>query len=132
MENAFRDMRSLAHLRQSDVAKALGVKQTTISMWETGKSLPRADMLPDIAQLYGWRASITMLKLMPDGSLRPRSIVWEDGTRYEIDRVVDVQRRASLKAGGLGLRYTVEMGRHTRYLWLEEDGGTLRWFVERK
>jgi hypothetical protein len=69
---------------------------------------------------------------LPDGTLRPRSLVWEDGTRYEIDRVVDVQRRASLKAGGLGLRYTVEMGRHTRYLWLEESEGVLRWFVERK
>ena len=63
-----------------------------------------------------------------DGNLTPISFVWEDGRRYTIDRVLDVRRAASLKAGGAGLRYTcVVRGRQT-YLFREEG----RWFMERK
>lgn len=63
-----------------------------------------------------------------DGRLVPRSMIWEDGELYEIDRVIDVCRAASLKAGGVGMRYTVEIEGKTTYMWLEED----RWFVVRK
>ena len=64
----------------------------------------------------------------PDGRLFPLSITWEDGKRYKIDRILDVRRAASLKAGGTGMRYTVRIGRFHTYLFIE-DG---RWFVERK
>lgn len=64
----------------------------------------------------------------PDGKLLPCAITWEDGHAFEIDRVVDVRRAASLKAGGAGIRYTVEIGGKQTYLYLEED----RWFVERR
>jgi len=64
----------------------------------------------------------------PDGRLFPLSITWEDGKRYKIDRILDVRRAASLKAGGTGMRYTVRIGRFATYLFIE-DG---RWFVERK
>lgn len=63
-----------------------------------------------------------------DGGLKPVSFVWEDGTRYEIDRVLDVRRAASLKAGGMGTRYTCRVRGRQTYLYLEED----RWFMERK
>ena len=33
-----------------------------------------------------------------------------------------------MKAGGAGIRYTVEIGAKQTYLYLEED----KWFVERK
>ena len=42
-----------------------------------------------------------------DGKMTPKSITWEDETVYKIDRVTDVRRAASLKAGGMGMRYTV-------------------------
>ena len=64
----------------------------------------------------------------PDGRLLPLSIIWEDGRRYKIDRILDVRHAASLKAGGTGMRYTVRIGRFHTHLFLE-DG---RWFVERK
>ena len=64
----------------------------------------------------------------PDGRLLPRSVTWEDGRTYSIDRVLDVRRAASLKAGGAGMRYTVRIGRTVTYLFLEEG----RWFVERR
>ncbi|MCD8118614.1 MAG: hypothetical protein LUE29_03880 [Lachnospiraceae bacterium] len=40
-----------------------------------------------------------------DGQLKPKSIRWEDDRVYEIDRVKDMRRAASLKAGGIGMRY---------------------------
>ena len=64
----------------------------------------------------------------PSGQIEPIAFWWESGRRYEIDGVVDVCRAASLKAGGIGIRYTVMVGNHQTFLWLEEK----RWFMERK
>ena len=64
-----------------------------------------------------------------DGNVRPLSIRWEDGTRYYVERVVDVRRAASFKAGCTGMRYLVQIGRHRSYIWREQDD---RWFVEAK
>ena len=61
-----------------------------------------------------------------DGTVLPRSFVWEDGERYTIDRVIHIVPAASLKVGGRGIRYTVEIGANERYIFRDED----RWFVE--
>ena len=63
----------------------------------------------------------------PDGRLMPTAFIWENGRRYEIDRVTDVCRAASLKAGGVGMRYTCMVRSRQTYLFYE-DG---RWFMER-
>lgn len=63
-----------------------------------------------------------------DGKITPLSLLWEDGTVYEIDRVLEVRRAASLKAGGMGMRYTVRIKGRQSYLFYEEP----RWFVEAK
>lgn len=39
----------------------------------------------------------------------PREIAWEDGSKYEIDRVLDVRQAATMKAGGRGDRHTVRI-----------------------
>ena len=69
---------------------------------------------------------------LEDGTLRPISFVWEDGRRYAVDRILDVRPAASLKAGGCGMRYTVTIQGRQRYMFLEEDHGVDRWFMERK
>ncbi len=61
-----------------------------------------------------------------DGRITPLSLTWEDGTVFEIDRVLDCRRAASLKAGGTGMRYTVRIGNQQSYLYYEDP----RWFVE--
>lgn len=61
-----------------------------------------------------------------DGNILPLYINWEDGRRFEIDRVTDVRYAASLKAGGAGIRYTCRIRNHEKYLFLEEN----RWFIE--
>lgn len=63
-----------------------------------------------------------------DGTIIPLSIRWVDGARYKIDRVLDVRRAASLKAGGIGLRYTVRIQGKVTWLYFEAP----RWFVEGK
>ena len=63
-----------------------------------------------------------------EGELTPLAITWEDGHRYEVDRVLNVQRCASRKAGGVGIRYTCRICGQTSCLFYEVD----RWFVERK
>lgn len=67
-------------------------------------------------------------KFDTEGKITPLSLLWEDGTLYEIDRVIDVCRAASLKAGGMGIRYTISIGGKQSYLFYEEP----RWFVEAK
>lgn len=67
----------------------------------------------------------------------PRAIVWEDGHRYEIDRVIDVRPAYAAKAGGQGDRYTIKVGGQQKYLFFERStnlSGDIigRWFVERK
>ena len=63
------------------------------------------------------------------GRMTPLSVEWEDGHIYNIERVLDICRAASLKAGGIGTRYRVRManGQET-YIFYEDKA----WFVERK
>lgn len=67
-------------------------------------------------------------KFDPDGKITPLSLVWEDGTVFPIDRVMDIRKAASLKAGGIGIRYTVIINGRQSYLFYEEP----KWFVEAK
>lgn len=63
-----------------------------------------------------------------DGSVRPLSIVWEDGRRFKVDRILDTRRAASLKVGGTGVRYLVRIRDRDTFLFYENP----RWFVEEK
>ena len=64
-----------------------------------------------------------------EGILRPCRITWEDGRKYMIDRVKKCERRASRKAGGMGLMYTCMVGGQEVNLFYEEN---MRWFVTRR
>ena len=50
---SFLSARSRAGLSQAAVAEKLGISSASVCQWETGKNLPRADKLPEIAALYG-------------------------------------------------------------------------------
>ena len=72
-----------------------------------------------------------------DGVMLPRVLIWEDGEKYLIDRVVDIRQAAARKAGGQGDRYTIEVRGQISYLFFERvpqlTGNVIgRWFVERK
>lgn len=71
------------------------------------------------------------------GQMIPKSLTWEDGHQYEIERLLDVRPSFAARAGGQGDRYTVRIGNQEKHLFFEHNPEygqkTLgRWFVERK
>lgn len=67
-------------------------------------------------------------KFSEGNEILPLCVMWDDGREFGIDKVIDIRRAASLKAGGTGIRYTCRIQGKERYLWLEEN----KWFVELK
>lgn len=65
----------------------------------------------------------------PEGRLIPLCIIWEDGRKFEVDKVKKCVRAASRKAGGVGLRYTCMIHGREAILYYEEN---YKWFVEAK
>jgi hypothetical protein len=62
------------------------------------------------------------------GNIHPLTVKWEDGRIFEVDRLLDVRKAASLKAGGMGMRYTCRICNKQVYLFNDEG----KWFMERK
>lgn len=50
---SFKKTREKSGLTQQEAAANLGVDQSAVCQWETGKTKPRATLLPKIATLYG-------------------------------------------------------------------------------
>ena len=70
-----------------------------------------------------------LARFTEDGRLMPVAFTWEDGHRYEIDRIVKCQRSASRKAGGAGIMYTCIVEGKECNIFYEEN---YQWFLERK
>jgi hypothetical protein len=65
-----------------------------------------------------------------NGEILPCSFTWDDGHQYMIDYVLDIRPAASLKVGGIGLRYTVKVAGKQAFMWLDNSG--MQWFMEGK
>ncbi len=63
-----------------------------------------------------------------EGAVHPTCVIWNDGTRYSVQNVLDIRPGVSLFANAAGMRYTVRIGGRVTYLY---QAGT-RWFVEQK
>ena len=50
---SFKEQRKRAGLTQMEVAKQLGVTDSAVNQWETGKTLPNVKRLGELAKLYG-------------------------------------------------------------------------------
>ena len=61
------------------------------------------------------------------GVIKPLILVYPDGRQYSIDQVSEPIKCASLKCGGIGLRYTCRIKNTFLYLYLEDD----IWYYER-
>ena len=71
------------------------------------------------------------------GRMLPRTIKWDDGLTYEIDKVTDIKQAASMRCGGQGDRYTIRVNGIETYLFFERNASVTgnnigRWFVEGK
>lgn len=60
-----------------------------------------------------------------EGKLRPLEIEFDEGHKFQIDKVLDVRRAACQSVGGVGDRYTCRIQGKEAYLWLEKG----RWFI---
>ena len=58
----------------------------------------------------------------------PTQIIWSDGTRFDIQRVLDARPARSMTTGQEGTRYKIRVRGQDTYLWFEGP----RWFVEAK
>ena len=72
-----------------------------------------------------------------NGNMMPRVIIWEDGRKFEIDRITDVRCGPSRRDGVGADRYTVWIKGQQSYLFFERGDMVVgcrlgRWFVERK
>lgn len=57
---SFSAAREKAGMTQNEVAKALGVNQSAVSFWESGRNQPRGKQMVKLAKLYG----VTMDELL--------------------------------------------------------------------
>ena len=62
--NRIQSARQQQGITQGNLAKLIGVERSTVSKWETGKSNPRVEMLPKLAD---------MLKCTVDDLVRPNN-----------------------------------------------------------
>ena len=69
-----------------------------------------------------------VVRVHMDGEMTPLCVIWEDGRKFTVDRVWDVHRAASLKAGGQGMRYRCSIAGKQVYLFYEAP----KWFIEAK
>ena len=63
----------------------------------------------------------------PEGKAIPKTILWEDGRRFAIDKILDIRRAAALKCGGIGTRYICKICNKEVAIF-DEDGC---WFLEK-
>lgn len=68
------------------------------------------------------------VKYDKEGNMMPFAFIWENGMTFRIDRIKSKERRASRKAGGTGIMYTVLVEGRECHLFFEFD----KWFMERK
>ncbi len=63
-----------------------------------------------------------------EGGLRPLWLVWEDGRRFEVERVKFIERAPSHVGAIFPVRYTCIIEGRGRELYFEPEA--MRWFVE--
>lgn len=50
MSRKMKELREKAGITQEQLAKILNINRSTVAMWETGESKPRAEKFPEIAK----------------------------------------------------------------------------------
>lgn len=61
-----------------------------------------------------------------DGQMLPREVIWDDGRKFGIDKILSAKRSAELGTGGVGLRYDCLISGKQKRVFYDEQ----KWFVE--
>jgi hypothetical protein len=77
-----------------------------------------------MSELYKRYVDVFVL-MKKDHTMVPCFLLWDNGKKYRVDKVLRVEKRAS-QVGGGGIRYEVMIQKEIRYLFFEKD----RWFIE--
>lgn len=48
-----KELRQAANITQGDLGKLLGVDRSTVAYWESGGAMPRAELIPALADALG-------------------------------------------------------------------------------
>lgn len=77
-----------------------------------------------MSELYKRYVDVLVL-MKKDRQMVPYALLWDNGRKYSIDKILQVEKRAS-QVGGGGIRYEIRIRGQSRYLFFEKD----RWFIE--
>ena len=92
--------------------------------------VPVAEHVQETQTISPYKAYVEVIAdFSADGRMKPLRLIWEDGRKYDVDCILRVDRCASLKAGGAGIRYVCRIQGQPVELYYEENGF---WFVSRK
>lgn len=72
-----RSVRLSKKLTQQALADALGTQRSTVAMWETGQSKPRADTLIKLAAIFGCTVDELLANEPPRGAEGRRERKWQ-------------------------------------------------------
>ena len=78
----------------------------------------------DLIMLYKRYVDVETL-ISKEGRLKPLSIVWDNGVKYPIDRILEVRKAAS-QVGGCGILFRCRIQGQEKNLFYELN----RWFIE--
>lgn len=71
-----------------------------------------------------------LLYVSDEGYMKPIAVEWTDGTRFEIDKIIDERNAPPEHTGGILTRkYRVRIKGREKLIYLDKQ--TNRWFVER-
>jgi hypothetical protein len=88
---------------------------------------PSNSVVPSSADIQEKICVEVIVHHLMDGSLLPLCIIWADGRRFSIDKVLDIRAAAAMKVGGKGVRYTCRVRNNPLYLFNDQ----FIWFIER-
>ena len=87
MGNRIKDLREDMDLRQSDLAKATGIDQRTISNYETGKTAPDAYALIKLADFFNVSIDYLVGRTKHDFSTEPKRIKLINQIQQELEEL---------------------------------------------
>ena len=65
-----KELRESVNLTQEMLASLLNINRSTVAMWETGESMPRAEKLPQLAKIFNCNID-ELFKSIPGGGEKP-------------------------------------------------------------
>lgn len=68
------------------------------------------------------------VKFLKEGGMRPVWVKWEDGRKFQVERIKFIERASTRTGSVLPVRYTLIIGGREKRLYYEPED--MRWFVE--